>query len=71
MDKKKPKDDDPFPLPDHLQVLLNALRFFLSDKELQDYMRHNQPPSDPPVEDEIEDATRYVLDRIQKMRGAR
>jgi hypothetical protein len=72
MDKKKPKDDDdPFPLPDHLQVLLNALRFFLPDKDLEDYMRHNRPPSDPPVEDQIEDATRYVLDRIRRKRGIR
>jgi len=74
MDKAPAKSQDVLPsvdMDDSLEVLLNVLRVLRSDKDLQDYMRHHPPPSELPSEDEIEDASRYVQDRIWRKRGIR
>jgi hypothetical protein len=74
MDKAPAKSQDVLPsvdMDDSLEVLLNVLRVLRSDKDLQDYMRHHPPPSELPSEDEIEDASRYVQDRIRRKRGIR
>jgi hypothetical protein len=65
-------DDDIFPpIEDHIERCLNALRVIRPDKALTDYMRDHPPPNEIPSADEIEDALRYVINEIQKKRGAR
>jgi hypothetical protein len=68
----KPQDVLPsIDMDDHLELLLNVLRILRSDKDLQAYMRDHPLPSELPSEDEIEDASRYVQERIRRQRGIR
>jgi hypothetical protein len=58
-------------MPDALQLLVNVVRYFLSDKDWRAYTHQNKRPDELPSKDEIESALEFVESKRLKKRGAR